>query len=152
MTNNEEFVDSLNDLVRINNDRIQGFEKAIEDNQDSSLDALFRQMILQSQRFRSELADHIVRLDGTAVSDATSTDFSSKVHRAWIDIKAAVSGKDRDSVLSSVEFGENAAVEAYEEAIDDEDIPHYVKDVLQNQLTDLRQSLDQVKALRGAEA
>lgn len=152
MTNNEEFVDSLNDLVRINNDRIQGFEKAIEDNEDSSLNALFRQMILQSQKFRSELADHIVRLDGKAVSDATSTDFSSKIHRAWIDIKAAVSGKDRDTVLSSVEFGENAAVEAYEEAIDDEDIPHYVKDVLQNQLTELRQSLEQVKALRGQEA
>ena len=152
MINNEEFVDSLNDLVRINNDRIQGFEKAIEDNEDSSLNAQFRQMVVQSQRFRSELADHIVRLDGKAVSDATSTDFSSKIHRAWIDIKAAVSGKDRDTVLSSVEFGENAAVEAYEEAIDDEDLPHYVKDVLQNHLTELRTSLEQVKALRGAEA
>lgn len=152
MTNNEEFVDALNDLVRIHNDRIQGFEKAIEDSEDSNLDGLFRRMILQSQKFRSELADHIVRLDGSAVSDATSTDFSSKVHRAWIDIKAAVTGKDRDTILSSVEFGESAAVEAYEDAMDDEDLPHYVKDVLQNHLTDLRQSLEQVKALRGQEA
>lgn len=152
MTNKEEFVDALNDLVRIHNDRIQGFEKAIEDSEDSNLDGLFRQNIVQSQKFRSELADHIVRLDGSAVSDATSTDFSSKIHRAWIDIKAAISGKDRDTILSSVEFGESAAVEAYEDAMDDEDLPHYVKDVLQNHLTELRRSLEQVKALRGQEA
>ncbi len=152
MIKNEDLVDSLNDLVKINNDRIQGFEKAIEDNEDASLDDLFRHMILQSQQFRSELADHIVRLDGSAVSDATSTDLSSKVHRAWIDIKAAVSGKDRDTVLSSVEFGENAAVEAYEDAIEDDEIPHYIKDVVQNQLTQLQASLEKVKALRGAKA
>jgi uncharacterized protein (TIGR02284 family) len=152
MIKNEDLVDALNELVKINNDRIQGFEKAVKDNEDASLDDLFRHMIVQSQEFRSELADHIVRLDGSAVSDATATDLSSKIHRAWIDIKAAVSGKDRDTVLSSVEFGESAAVEAYEDALDDADIPHYIKDVVQQQLTQLRASLEKVKALRGAEA
>jgi uncharacterized protein (TIGR02284 family) len=148
MIKNEEIVESLNDLVKINNDRIQGFEKAVEDTEDSQLDSLFRQMIVQSQNFRSQLADHIVRIDGTAVSDATSTDVGSKIHRAWIDIKSAVTGKDRDTVLSSVEFGENAAVEAYEDAIEEDHIPAYIKEQLQTQLTELKASLDNVKALR----
>ncbi len=148
MINNEDIVEELNELVKINNDRIQGYEKAIEDSEDTELDGLFRQAVLQSQNFRSQLADHIVRIDGTAVSDATSTDLSSKIHRAWIDIKAAVSGKDRDTVLSSVEFGENAAVEAYEDALEEDDLPHYIKDVLETQLADLRATRDRVLSMR----
>ncbi|QKZ11253.1 PA2169 family four-helix-bundle protein [Spirosoma sp. KUDC1026] len=150
MIKNEEIVDDLNDLVKINNDRIQGYEKAVEDNEDAGLDDLFRHYIIQSQNFRSQLADHIVRIDGLAVSDATSTDVSSKIHRAWIDIKAAVTGKDLDTILSSVEFGENAAVEAYEDAIEKDHIPAYIKEDLTKQLSELKAAQEKIKALHKA--
>ncbi|RYZ87850.1 MAG: PA2169 family four-helix-bundle protein [Proteobacteria bacterium] len=150
MIKNEEIVEDLNDLVKINNDRIQGYLKAVEDTEDTQLDHLFNEMIVQSQNFRSQLADHIVRIDGTAVSEATSTDTSSKIHRAWIDIKSAITGKDRDTVLSSVEFGENAAVEAYEDAIEEDKIPAYIKEDLSAQLTKLKESRDKIVSLRGS--
>ena len=150
MITNKEIVDDLNDLVKINNDRIQGYEKAIDDNEDPQLDDLFRHYVIQSQNFRSQLADHIVRIDGLAVSDATSTDVSSKIHRAWIDIKQAITGKDRETVLGSVEFGDNAAIEAYQDAIDKDHIPAYIKEVLQKQLTELQSALDKVKSLQKA--
>ena len=150
MITNKEIVDDLNDLVKINNDRIQGYEKAIEDNKDADLDDLFRHYVIQSQNFRSQLADHIVRIDGLAVSDVTSTDTTSKLHRAWIDIKSALTGKDRDSVLSSVEFGESAAVEAYEDAIAKDHIPAYIKEDLQKQLSELKSSHDKIKGLEKA--
>lgn len=150
MIKNEDIVDDLNELVKINNDRIQGYEKAVEDNEDSQLDDLFRHYIIQSQNFRSQLADHIVRIDGLAVSDVNSTDTTSKLHRVWIDIKTALTGKDRASVLSSVEFGENAAVEAYEDAIENDKIPAYIKEDLQKQLIELRESYDKIKAMAEA--
>lgn len=147
MITNKEIENDLNDLVKINNDRIQGYEKAIEDNEDPQLDDLFRHFIIQSQQFRSQLADHIVRIDGLGVSDATSTDVSSKIHRAWIDIKSAITGKDRNTVLSSVEFGENAAIEAYKDAIEKDHIPAYIKEDLTKQLGDLNEAYAKVKAL-----
>ncbi|MBN8825949.1 MULTISPECIES: PA2169 family four-helix-bundle protein [unclassified Spirosoma] len=150
MITNDEIVDDLNELVKINNDRIQGYEKAIKDNEDAGLDDIFRHYVVQSQNFRSQLADHIVRIDGLAVSDATSTDVTSKIHRAWIDIKSAITGKDRDSILSSVEFGENAAVEAYQDAIEKDHIPAYIKEDLQKQLTELQSALDRIKSLEKA--
>ena len=150
MITNKEIVDDLNDLVKINNDRIQGYEKAIEDNEDAQLDDLFRHYVIQSQQFRSQLAEHIVRIDGLAVSDATSTDVSSKIHRAWIDIKSAITGKDRETVLSSVEFGDSAAVEAYRDAIDKDHIPAYIKEVLIKQLSELQAAAEKVKALQKA--
>lgn len=150
MITNKEIVDDLNDLVKINNDRIQGFKKAIEDNEDAQLDELFHHYVVQSQNFRSQLADHIVRIDGSAVSDATTTDVSSKIHRAWIDIKSALTGKDRDTVLSSVEFGEGAAVEAYQDAIDKDHIPAYIKEDLIKQLSEIQAAHAKVKGLQKA--
>ncbi|OIN59721.1 PA2169 family four-helix-bundle protein [Arsenicibacter rosenii] len=144
---NSDIVDALNELVKINNDRIMGYEKAIEDNEDKDLDDLFRHYVIQSQNFRSQLADHIVRIDGKAVSDATSTDFSSKIHRAWIDIKSALTGKDKDTVLSSVEFGENAAIEAYKDSIENEHLPAYIKEDLHKQLTELEAAFAKISAL-----
>lgn len=150
MIKNEEIVEDLNDLVKINNDRIQGYEKAIEDNKDPQLDDLFRHYVIQSQQFRSQLAEHIVRIDGLAVSDATSTDVGSKIHRAWIDIKSAITGKDRDTVLSSVEFGENMAIEAYKSAIEKDHIPAYMKEDLTKQLGELNAAYEKMKALHKA--
>jgi uncharacterized protein (TIGR02284 family) len=149
MISNDEIVEDLNELVKINNDRIQGYMKAVEDTEDTQLDSLFNEMIVQSQTFRSQLADHIVRIDGSAVSDATTTDLSSKIHRAWIDIKSALTGKDRDTVLSSVTFGENAAIEAYEDAIEDDNLPAYIKEDLMHQLTQLKAARDKMEALKG---
>ncbi len=148
MIKNEEIVEDLNALVKINNDRIQGYEKAVEDTEDAQLDDLFRHYIIQSQGFRSQLADHIVRIDGLAVSDATTSDVTSKIHRAWIDIKSAVTGKDRDTVLSSVEFGENAALESYKDAIEKDHLPAYIKEDLMKQMGQLEDALDKIKAIR----
>ncbi|GAB4022239.1 ferritin-like domain-containing protein [Spirosoma koreense] len=150
MITNKEIVEDLNDLVKINNDRINGYEDAIKDNEDAQLNELFRHMILQSEQFRSQLADHIVRIDGSAVPDIDTTDLTSKLHRAWIDIKSAVTGKNRSTILSSVEFGENAAVGAYEDAIAKDHIPAYIKEDLQKQLTELKGAYDKIKGLEQA--
>lgn len=150
MISNKEIVDDLNELVKINNDRIQGYEQAVKDNEDPQLDDLFRHYIIQSEQFRSQLADHIVRIDGLAVADVNSTDVSSKFHRIWIDIKSAVTGKSRDTVLSSVEFGENAAVEAYKTAMEKDHLPAYIKEDLQKQLTQLQEAMQKIKALHQA--
>ncbi|GAB3899163.1 PA2169 family four-helix-bundle protein [Larkinella knui] len=144
---NDEIVDSLNDLVKINNDRINGFEKAAEDIKDAELALLFKNLTSQSRKFRSELADDIVRFGGVVPGiDETST--GSKIHRAWIDIKSAFTGKDRNAVLESCVFGENAAVEEYEETLEDEKIPSYIRETLSTQLDELRQTRDQIATLR----
>lgn len=148
MIKNEEIVEELNDLVKINNNRIQGYMKAAEDSEDTHLDRLFNEMILQSQNFRSQLAEHIVRMDGSAVTETDSIDITSKIHRAWIDIKSAITGKDRDTVLSSVTFGESVAVDAYEEAIENDNLPTNVKEELTRQLSELRTALNKMEGLK----
>jgi uncharacterized protein (TIGR02284 family) len=78
----------------------------------------------------------------------TSTTNRGKIYRAWMDIKAAFTGKSSHSILESCEYGEDAAQKAYADALDSEDLPAYLVDILQKQRAILADSHDEIKALR----
>ncbi|WP_266367175.1 ferritin-like domain-containing protein [Tellurirhabdus rosea] len=144
---NEDINDVLSDLVLINNDRIQGYERAAHDIEDPQLADLFRNLTSLSRRFRSDLADVIVRSHGT-VPDTSETSSGSNWHRAWIDIKAFFTGKDRNAILDSCVFGEDAAIAEYEEVLKQEHLPAYIRDTLTHHLSELRQTREQVARMR----
>lgn len=48
-----------------------------------------------------------------------STKLSGKFFRVWMDVKAAITGKDRKAILSSCEFGEKIAFETYQNVLSD---------------------------------
>ena len=78
--------------------------------------------------------------------------FLSDIHKTWIDIKAAISSKDRDTILSSCEFGENVIIGAYESALEDEDITDpNVRVTLTKHLTEMKDGLSTIKTLRSIE-
>lgn len=152
-----ETTSTLNDLVLINNDRVAGYEKALEElrsrddagTADSDLLALFQEYIEQSRKFSTELAMHVATAGGD-VAEGTMT--SGKIYRAWMDIKALFSGKDRHAILASCEGGEDAAQRAYKSALGEEDVSMDVKSVISNQQAELKQAHDKVKALRDQSA
>ncbi|MGB8194490.1 MAG: PA2169 family four-helix-bundle protein [Chitinophagaceae bacterium] len=148
MERNEQLNEVLNDLVRINNDRIEGYEKAISETKDKDVDlqAIFHRMADESRQYASELKSEISRTGGDVASDTT---FSGKIYRMWMDVKAAFSGKGRHSVLESCEFGEDAAQKAYDEALrSDAPLPAEVRQLIVNQKASLKASHDTIKQYR----
>src|SRR6476469_3500876 len=113
---NEKVIGILNDLVRINNDRVVGYEKAIEElkDEDADLKTLFTRYITESRQYSREMSTEVTRLGGDP-SDGTTN--SGKVYRVWMDLKAAITGKDRKTILNNCEFGEDAAQKAYDMAL-----------------------------------
>ncbi len=55
----EHQISALNDLVKINNDRISGYQKAAESTTDDDLKRLFLGYIDDSKKYNSQLRDHI---------------------------------------------------------------------------------------------
>jgi len=134
-------------LIKINNDRIEGYEKAIKDSQtDTVYDELFNRMIQQSSIIRQELSNEIRRMGGESETDGTTN--SGKIYRAWMDVKSAFTGKSEKSALELCEFGEDAAQKAYEEALSSEDIPIETRELLLRQKNELKESHDIIKAER----
>ncbi|PJJ84241.1 PA2169 family four-helix-bundle protein [Mucilaginibacter auburnensis] len=146
MENTKEAISILNDLIEINNDRVKGFEKALNDVEgDAELRATFTEKIGESHHLKMQLAKEVEVLGGEA---ETGTSVSGTIHRTWLDMKAKFTGHDEHSILEDCEFGEDAILKAYKSAIADEHLPAYLRDILNDQVTVLQASHDEIKALR----
>jgi uncharacterized protein (TIGR02284 family) len=146
MESNKETVGILNDLIEINNDRIKGFENALRDTEDDQeLRSIFTEKIAESQQFRSELSKEVQVLGSDA---ETGTSVSGTIHRTWLDVKAKFTGNSEKSILEECEFGEDAILKAYKSALEEEHLPAYIRDILNDQQVTLQASHDEIKALR----
>lgn len=148
MEANKEFIEVLNDLIRINHDRTEGYHKAVEELKPTDIDlkTMFSNMANTSVQYANALAAEVRNLGGTPASDSTQ---SGKLYRVWMDIRSGMSARDRKSVLALCEFGEDAAQKAYNLALEsDAEIPANIRQVIVEQKTALKSSHDVVKRYR----
>lgn len=95
---NETTIEILNTLTIINNDRIEGYETASSETEEADLKTLFDQFISTSKKCKTDLASEIDALGG---DKAEGTKTTGKFFQKWMDVKAAISSKDRKSLLHS---------------------------------------------------
>lgn len=148
MKTNESLIETLNDLIRINNDRINGYGKASDEikNTEADLQAMFAKMADDSRDHVRELSNAVVKLGG---EPATDTTISGKIYRAWMDVKAAFASKERLSVLEACEFGEDAAQKAYDTALkSDAEMNAETRQLIMDQKTSLKTAHDTIKKYR----
>ena len=144
---NDKLAEILNDLIQINNDRIEGYERASKETKDVDADlrALFSRMGDESRQYVSELTAAVTRLGCDPASDTTAR---GKIYRAWMDVKATFTGKDRKAILASCEYGEDAAQDAYDSALEETELTGDLRDLVARQKTTLRASHDLIKRQR----
>lgn len=138
----------LNDLIEINNDRIEGYEKASKQTDESDLKTLFNEMAAQSRQLAADLQSKVA---ATGEEPAEGTTVRGKIYRTWMDLKAVFGGDDRKGILSSCEYGEDAAQKAYKEVLSDDDLPADLRSLVAEQKSALKRSHDKIKALRDAQ-
>ncbi len=138
----------LNDLIQINNDRIEGYNKAIKEleDKDADLKTLFANMIGESHQYKLALAQEVEVFKKDVDTDSTTN--LGKIYRTWMDIKALFTGHDRKTVLSNCEFGEDAAQKAYKEALEEKNLPEFIKEIILKQKDQLKLSHNKIKQLR----
>jgi uncharacterized protein (TIGR02284 family) len=143
---NELQVEILNDLIKINNDRIEGYLKAAE------LLKLHRDLLIPIfDRFQAESQKHIQELTQTVMGlggvpdEGTTT--GGKIYRAWMEVKAGFGADDPLGILNACEGGEDAAKAAYKSAIDSNSL-FEVLPLVQAQETTILKAHNQIKTLR----
>ncbi|MDP9229941.1 MAG: PA2169 family four-helix-bundle protein [Bacteroidota bacterium] len=144
---NKDLVEVLNDLIRINHDRITGYEKAADEAKDFDFDlkGIFHRMAEESSLYAAELTQEVVRLGGEPAGGTTN---SGKIYRVWMDLKATFTGHGREAILASCEFGEDAAQTAYKTALAEDDLTPELRQLITNQKSALRTSHDLIKRYR----
>ena len=148
METNEKLIEALNGLIEINNDRVNGYEKAIEESKDLDVDlkTIFNGMATESRKYAGELSKIVSESGGTPADGTTN---SGKVYRVWMDIKTMFSGHNRQSILELCEFGEDAAQRAYKAALaSDAEMSADIRQLITGQQEKLKTSHDIVKKYR----
>lgn len=149
METNEKLVEVLNDLIEINNDRVTGYEKAVDETKDLDVDlqAIFHGMANDSRKYAAELTQEVNKLGGVADTNATTN--SGKIYRIWMDVKATFTGHSRQAVLENCEFGEDAAQKAYTEALaSDAEMGSDVRQLITEQQASLKVAHNLIKKYR----
>ncbi len=102
-----------------------------------------------NQKCKQELVIEVNKLDGE-VAEGTKT--TGKFFRVWMNVKAALTGKDRKAILNSCEFGEDKALDTYDKILEN-DLEHLSakqQTMINAQKSLLKADRGQVKALRDA--
>lgn len=146
---NDKTIAVLNKLITINNDRIEGYETASAETEEQDLKSLFSEFIATSQKCKRELINEVNKLGGEI---AEGTMVSGKFFRVWMDVKAALTGKDRKVILDSCEYGEDMAKGTYEDVLQDDlaQLTGEQQSIIRTQHSWLKADHDRVKSMRDA--
>ena len=134
-------------MIETLKDGEKGFKEAAEAVKDPQLKSLFQEYSQQRSRFANELQTQARSL-GESEPEKTSS-AAGAMHRAWINLKSAVTSGDDKSILSECERGEDSAVHEFEEALQD-GLTSPLRDIVSRQYSEIKSAHDRVKHLRDA--
>ncbi|QIX60017.1 PA2169 family four-helix-bundle protein [Hymenobacter lutimineralis] len=135
----------VNELLETLKDGQKGYAEAMTDVEDPQLKETFKKYAAQRSEFITELEDQMFKLNLKPEEESSVT---GTVHRAWINLKGALTSKDNKSILNECERGEDYAKAAYNKAAEAQDLPADLKSVIQKQASGIREAHDTIRALR----
>lgn len=140
----KDYISVLNGLIETCKDGEEGFRKAAEGVTRSDLRSLFNEYSRERGQFASELQVEVARIGG---DPEKSGSVSGAMHRGWLDIKSAVSGKDDHAILEEAERGEDVAVKSYQDALG-KDLPSDLRSIVAEQFSHIQQCHNRIRSLR----
>ena len=147
MAQQKEAISTINNLIETLKDGEKGFKQASDAVKDPQLKSLFQQYSQQRNRFATELQAEARSLGETDPEKSSSA--AGAMHRAWIDLKSALTSGDDKAILNECERGEDSAVHEYEEAMED-GLTGTVRQIVERQFTEIKSAHDRVRNLRDA--
>jgi uncharacterized protein (TIGR02284 family) len=135
---------ALDQLVLFVNDRIEGYKRAVAESQNTQLKSYYQQLVGQSQQFASTLNDYLAQKGGHAEQGTT---LKGKLYRKLMDAQAAVTGRNEKTILAANIYGERWAIKAYKKALRRKALQGAIRDAVEKQLTQSKQTYKRLKEL-----
>lgn len=143
-TYTEEVGKKLNNLLEKTYDAEKGFKKASENVVNKALKTYFTEKAKERYDFGHALKREIKSINQEISKGGSLT---GDAHRAWMDIKSMFSLDDEESMLEEAIRGEKAAIEEYNEVINDTNLPSSTKSVLTLQKSKIENGLSNIQIL-----
>lgn len=138
-------VSTLETLTTTLIDSINGYEDAAKNIDNSRFQQIFRERASERQQVVESLRSEIRRLGGEPPNEGS---FMGKTHQTWLDLKAAVTGRDDKRIVNSVEAGEDYLKEKFETALNEGDLGSETRQVVESAYQSVRSGHDQISQLK----
>ncbi|GAA3998333.1 hypothetical protein GCM10022631_06410 [Deinococcus rubellus] len=142
---NDQVNDKLQYLLGTLRDGEKGFNEAAEHAKDASLKQLLRARSSQRAEMASAIETHLMQ-GGEKPKSGGSV--GAALHRTWINVRDAVTGKDDSSVVAETVRGEDAAVKNYQDVLKETDLPGDVRSLVESQYAQIQSSDAELNALK----
>lgn len=142
----------LNSLLEKSYDAEQGFKKAAENVDSNALKSFFEGKAEERRQFKTELRKELLD-NGCDINDngcdINEEDGSVKgsLHRTWMDTKAWFSSDKEESMLEEVRNGEKAALNDYDDILEDNQLPPTTEQILRAQRNTIANSYNKADYL-----
>lgn len=136
---------TLNSLIATLIDSINGYEDSAANVESPRLQQLFRESASERQKVVQDLRSVVRGLGGQPEDDGT---LLGKTHQRFLDLKAAVTGKDEAAVINETERGEDYLKEKFEAALESGALAGEARSAVERAYQSVRQGHDRVSALK----
>lgn len=112
--NKEKSIVVLNNLIEINNERIEIYKTAKKVTEEDDLKDLFSEFQKTSTIFKSELVEEVQKMGGVPVIVNRN---NTLLVRLWVNFKSKLIGHDREDILNTLEYNEFVAIKSYKDTL-----------------------------------
>ena len=135
---------TLSELLTVTRNGEHGFSSCAQHARSDELKRLFASRARRHAQAAAELSELIIQLGG---DPAALGKIAGAVHRGWVNLKSAVSGRTDLAILEECERGEDVAKARYGKALE-ETLPEDIRMVVQRQYDGVMRNHDQIRDLR----
>lgn len=138
-------IETVNDLITTTIDSVDGYREAGEDANSGQFRSVFFDRANERQDVADRLQEYVRELGGTP-TDAGS--LSAGAHRAFMNLRDAVTGTDDKAIVAEVERGEDHIKAKFEDALADTDLDSNTRSVIGECYQSVKSGHDQMSNLK----
>ncbi|MFS0736047.1 PA2169 family four-helix-bundle protein [Sphingomonas sp. 1P06PA] len=145
MLNSDHDIRTLNSLIATVIDSVDGYQEAAKDAESGRFGSIFTARASERRQAATALQGEVTRLGGNPEDDGTVL---AGAHRAFLNLKSAVTGQDDKAIVNEVERGEDHIKAKFEEALQDRELSQPVRAAIETAYRSVREGHDQMRDLK----
>ena len=145
MTETSHDIRTLNGLIATTIDSVDGYRTSATDVESPRLAELFTARASERSSVAEQLRAEVTKLGGNPEDDGT---ILAAGHRAFVNLKAAVTKRDDEAVIAEVERGEDHIKAKYEDALKDADLAPATRTLVEGAYGSVKSGHDQMRDLK----
>lgn len=145
MTDTSTDIRTLNGLIATTIDSVDGYRTSAQEVDNPRFAEKFTARASERSSVAEQLRAEVRRLGGNPEDDGS---LLAGAHRAFVDLKSAVTGRDDQAIVNEVERGEDHIKAKFESALQDGDLSPQCRSLVETAFASVRAGHDEMRDLK----